>query len=339
MPNDIYGLGKNVFVGCKKLNNIEEKFKKITVSVSEHVSDFSNCELLEEVTIPSTFKGSGIFSGSTVTKVTLNEGVEWITENAFCGCENLKEITIPGTVKRLYKNAFANSGLTKITLNNGLESILESSFSGCKNLTEVAIPSTVKKIESNAFANSGLTKIVLPEGLEVIGDNAFAGCKNLKEITIPSTVKHIYRGAFDTPNMIINYKGTEEQWYDITANFDFAFTKGEVLVDKDPDVKVEGTYMPDHAPFIKEFTENVKGEDTTIFVPLVLFRGNSPDLAATKKEWDMLDEDGFLTNLIIQKERIRLKAGASAVMARPKYIITFNAFHEPKDSVVNFDCK
>lgn len=287
MPNDIYGLGKNVFVGCKKLNNIEEKFKKITVSVSEHVTDFSNCELLEEVTISNNFKGTGSFSGSTVTKVTLNEGLKWISGDSFAGCENLKEITMPSTVKKIKNNAFANSGLTKITLNNGLESIWESSFSGCKNLTEVAIPSTVKEIDSNAFANSGLTKIVLPEGLEVIGDNAFADCanlkevnipstvkeigsntfansgltkivfpeglekigdnafaccKNLKEITIPSTVKHICRGAFDTPNMIINYKGTEKQWYDITANLDFAFNKGEVLVDKDPDVKVEGTY-------------------------------------------------------------------------------------------------
>ena len=339
MSNDIQGLRKNVFAGCKKLNNIGEKFKKITVNVSDRVSDFSNCELLEEVTILNAFKNSVIFSGSTVTNVTLNEGIEWISDNAFAGCENLKEITIPGTVKRICKNAFANSGLTKVTLNEGLECILESAFLGCKNLTEVAIPSTVKKIESNTFANSGLTKIVLPEGLEVIGDNAFAGCKNLKEITIPSTVKHIYCGAFDTPNMIINYKGTEKQWHDITANFDFAFSKGEVLVDKDPDVKVEGTYMPDHTPFIKEFTENVNGEDTKIFVPLVLFRGNSPDLAATKKEWDLLDEDGFLTNSIIQKERIRLKAGASAVMARPKYIITFNAFYALKDSVVNFDCK
>ena len=294
MPNDIYGLGKNVFVGCKKLNNIEEKFKKMTLSISGSVNEFENCELLEEVTISSTFKTTGNFSGSTVTKVTLNEGLKWITDDAFAGCENLKEITMP---------------------------------------------STVKQIEKNAFANSGLTKIVLPEGLEVIGDNAFAGCKNLKEITIPDTVKHIYRNAFDTPNMIINYRGTKEQWSDITVNLDFSFGKGEVLIDTDPDTKVEGTYLPNHDPFINEFTKNVNGEDTKIFVPLVIFRGNTPNLETTKHEWDMLDENGYLTNLIIQKEKNRLRTGLKAVMARPKYIITLNAFYTPNNIVVNFDCK
>ena len=52
-----------------------------------------------------------------------------------------------------------------------------------------------------------------------------------------------------------------------------------------------------------------------------------------------LDENGYLTNLIIQKEKNRLREGAKAVMARPKYIITLNAFYTPNNIVVNFDCK
>lgn len=337
MPNNIHGLGKNIFAGCEKLD-IGEKFKKISVAISDdRVNNFKNCNLLEEVTLPSECKSSGIFSGSSVIKVTLNEGLDRISKDAFSECENLKEITLPRTITRIGENAFTNSGITKVVLPEGLEIIGENAFAGCTNLKEIVLPSTVKYIYSNTFANSGLTKVVLPEGLETIGDNAFAGCKHLKEITIPSTVKHICRGAFNTPNMVINYMGTKEQWHDITTNLDYIFGKGEVLVDTDPDTNVEGTYMPDHGPFIREFTVNVKGEDTTFFVPLVLFRGNTTDLVETKKEWDMLNEEDRLTNLIILKEKRRLEGGAKAVMARPKYIITFNAFYTPDNIVVNFD--
>ena len=337
MPNNIHSLGKNIFAGCKKLD-IEKNFKKITVTTSDRLNYFKNCNLLEEVTLPSDAKRSGIFSGSSVIKITLNEGLDWISSDAFSECENLKEITLPRTVTRIDNNAFANSGLTKIVLPEGLVTIGEKAFAGCENLKEIVLPSTVKTINSNAFANSGLTKIVLSEGLVTIGEKAFAGCKNLKEIAIPVTVKHIYRGAFNTPNMVINYMGTKEQWYGITNNLDFAFSKGEVEITKDPDVNVEGTYMPDPHPFIEEFTVNVSGEDTRIFVPLVLFRGNTTDFVETVKEWDMLNEEDWLTNLIIQKEKARLEGGAKAVMARPKYIITFNAFDTPDNIVVNFDC-
>lgn len=333
LPKEVTCIDKGAFENCLYLQNVilPDGLKAINENA------FCGCESLESIVVPSGVQkiGAGAFKNCKNLKSVEFLGIQIsFQDEVFSGCENLTTLKTPNNITGIGKNVFA--GCKKLKIEDKYKKITLSDnsaisiFTGCDIVEEVTITSSIKYISANAFANSSLSKISLPEGLLIIGANAFAGCKNLKEITIPSTVQRISKGAFDTPNMTIKYKGTKEQWAEITLHTDITYKKGEANVDADPDAIAEDTYIPNLDPFIEAFTVNVKGEDTTYFVPLVCFKG-------TEKQWNIMDKDGDLTNLIIQKEKARIKQ--SGPIIRPKYIVSIDVFLEPKDVVVKYDYK
>ena len=71
---------------------------------------------------------------------------------AFAGCSSLTEVTIPEGVTSIGWGAFAYcSSLTEVTIPKSVTSIGGSAFEGCSSLTEVTIPKSVTSIESYAF--------------------------------------------------------------------------------------------------------------------------------------------------------------------------------------------
>ncbi|GHV17078.1 hypothetical protein FACS189493_4060 [Spirochaetia bacterium] len=125
--------------------------------------------------IPVTSIGSGAFSYSRVTSVTIPNSVTSIDREAFSVC----------------------SSLTSVTLPNGLTSIGDGMFLSCEELTSVTIPNSVTYIGMNAFSGcSSLTSVTLPNGLTSIGTSAFSGCRSLTSVTIPNSVTYIDNAAF-----------------------------------------------------------------------------------------------------------------------------------------------
>ena len=76
-----------------------------------------------------------------------------IGEWAFAYCSSLTEVTIPEGVTSIRAFAFRScSSLTKAIIPEGVTSIGESAFQSCGSLTEVTIPKSVTSIESFAFS-------------------------------------------------------------------------------------------------------------------------------------------------------------------------------------------
>ncbi len=169
---------------------------------------FSCCTSLRGIDVPPTVKsieGSrfrwwyGAFNGcSTLSTVTLHNGLEEIGEGAFARCTLLQGIDVPPTVKSIKDWAFREcSALTYVTLCNGLEEIGVGAFNECTSLQGIDIPPTVESIKESAFYHcSRLMTVTLHDGLEEIGREAFHWCTSLQGIDIPPTVKSIKESAF-----------------------------------------------------------------------------------------------------------------------------------------------
>ncbi|MBR4042045.1 MAG: leucine-rich repeat domain-containing protein [Bacteroidaceae bacterium] len=195
IPESVTSIGLGAFFGCAKLTSAKcpVRFRILfpNVDFSVRVGDFKflNDTLVgylgssNNVVLPQDFQGEkytigdNAFKNSTITSITIPQGVTSIGNHAFSDCKNLTSITIP----------------------EGVKSIGDYAFSGCSSLSSINIPESVTSIGLGAFFGCAkLTSATIPEGVAIIGIGAFRDCSSLTSITIPenSQLTSIDNSAF-----------------------------------------------------------------------------------------------------------------------------------------------
>lgn len=194
----------------------------------------------KDLIIPTTLNGhkvvsigTGAFlSCTTLSTLSIPDGISSISANAFQGCTNLTSVEIGASVSFIGDGAFRDcTSLSRVSFLGFLDNIESNAFYNTPWLTssteefvilggttlikyngtseKVVVPNGVKKIEANAFSwNASIKEVVLPYGLQKIGDNAFVHCYSLEKIEIPSTVAYIGAGAFDDTVWMSNQTGS-----------------------------------------------------------------------------------------------------------------------------------
>ena len=149
-------------------------FKTITNGTTTWVKNIVKASIGTGVTA----FGSYVFMSSTLSEITIPNGVTDIWNSAFKGCDSLKSMTIPDSVTSIGDSAFEScSGLTSVTIPNSVTSIGAGVFAYCIRLTSVTISNSVTSIGNSSFAYcSELTSVIIPNGVKSIGNSAFAYC-------------------------------------------------------------------------------------------------------------------------------------------------------------------
>ena len=135
---------------------------------------------------------------STVTKITIDEGVTSLGYGSIRNCANLQELVLPSTLERIFNSSVFDNcpNLEYNEYNNG-------KYLGNSTNSYVLLMDVVDTSVSDFAVNSGC---------KIINTN-FAGCSNLSNVTIPASVSFIYT----KPNSKnIHYQGTLNQWLDIS---------------------------------------------------------------------------------------------------------------------------
>ena len=164
---------------------------------------FYGCSSLTSITIGNGVTSIGnaaFYDCGSLTSITIGNSVTSIGGGAFVDCTGLTSITIPNSVTSIGDYAFSGcTGLTTVNW-NATECTSVSSFAifeGCSNLATVNIGDNVTTIPSSAFRNcTGLTSVTIPDSVTSIGYQAFQGCTGLTNITIGNSVTSIGNYAF-----------------------------------------------------------------------------------------------------------------------------------------------
>lgn len=246
IPSSVTELGTCAFKNCCALKTAVIKGGTVKGSLVTEAT-FYNCNALETLvisdnaTLDASFKaayskstlktveigkgeiGDSAFNGCTsLTNVTLGDGVTKIGTNAFIRCTQISSITIGSRVSSIGKNAFngctaltnANIGsgaiganafqdcsrLANVTLGDGVTSIGANAFLRCGALTSMNIGSSVKTIESYAFSGCSALEEVTISAAQ-IGNQAFRSANALKKVTLGDGVENIPAGAFSSCGM------------------------------------------------------------------------------------------------------------------------------------------
>ncbi len=154
--------------------------------------------------------------GTSVKTIVIENGVESISNKAFCGCVGLTRIELPESLKAIGDYAFKDcTSLASITLPDNITSIGNNVFSNCITKKYAKLGSSTAKglgypffdIESKcAFTYSGenifLTgaeqdaiNLVVPVAVKRTNGN-FSDYSNLKSISFPEGIESINREAF-----------------------------------------------------------------------------------------------------------------------------------------------
>ncbi len=242
IPDGVTSITTNTFNGCVSLTEITIPDSVTTIDSSA----FSGCNAVKTLVtgngltslayLPITSALESITIGDRITEIGDNKFYEFtnlksvtfadnsqltkIGENAFCGCSQLTEITIPDGVTTIGSSAFNGcSNLASVTIPDSVTTIGGSAFGFCGSLTSVTIPDGVTTIGSYAFRHcSSLESVTIGKNVTSIADYAFWDCKKLTNVTIPVSVISIDNNAFKECSSltIVNYKGTQEQWSQIS---------------------------------------------------------------------------------------------------------------------------
>jgi len=150
---------------------------------------------------------------SSITSVTVSEGVTHIGLDAFDNLTDLRAVYLPSTLESIYGGegiAFYechNIEIISVSPNNPkfysigncmIEKDSGTLVFGCK-ASVIPTDGSIKSIGIFAFSGlQSITSIVIPEGVTVIEGYAFSGCKNLKSVSLPGSLAEIKWSAFSS---------------------------------------------------------------------------------------------------------------------------------------------
>ncbi len=230
IPSSVTSVGDSAFGGCTRLTSVyyggtTDKWAQIEFGSSDSTplcyanNLYINNQLVTEANITSATKINdyAFQNCSSLTSVTIGNGVTSIGELAFKSCSSLTSVVIPDSVTSIGSSAFYNcSKLAEVTIGNGVTEIGESAFEECWELTSVYITdlaawcdiafknsaSNPLSVAKNSYSrslylnNEPVTELVIPDTATKINAYAFYKCNSLTSVSVGSGVTSIEANAF-----------------------------------------------------------------------------------------------------------------------------------------------
>mgnify|MGYP000907906530 CR=1 FL=1 len=161
-PDSVTTIDNNKYCGCCEDCNFLTKvvLPKNLTYIPSHM--FDGCTALKEITLPEGIRkiNERAFAGSGLEAIEISNSVKEIgalspwygysKEGVFADCQNLKTVTVGNGIEVISAQAFPGcTNLATVTIGSGIQSIGKCAFSDCTSLTTVNIGAENVKYEDN----------------------------------------------------------------------------------------------------------------------------------------------------------------------------------------------
>lgn len=196
IPHSVTSIGYATFYGCTSLTNAI-----IGASVaSMDQSVFAECPLLQYNEYDNAlYLGSKTnpyhvlikAKDENISSCIIHSNTKVIYANAFSNCTSLTDVTIPDGVWEIGVAAFHScTSLISITIPDSVTLIDSSAFANCTSIKSAVIGDSVTNIGGNAFENCrSLTTLTIGGSVTYIGPEVFYECYSLKDIYYTSDIE------------------------------------------------------------------------------------------------------------------------------------------------------
>ncbi|ELP86527.1 hypothetical protein EIN_353570 [Entamoeba invadens IP1] len=175
-------------------------FDQIPKTIKIYEYKFLNTFNFKEFSVPTHITElyhSCFYNNTTLTSVTLCDGLKIIPSSCFDSCKNLVSVNVPTTIISIESSAFEECGIIKLSIPDTVVSLDLNLFKSCANLEELVISKNVTVLPYYMCEKcTKLTRVVLPDNLISIKAQAFCDCSQLVDITIPNTLLRVEFGTF-----------------------------------------------------------------------------------------------------------------------------------------------
>lgn len=150
---------------------------------------FSDCELLEKVSLPDGLLEIGryAFHNTNLSEVIIPSSVKKMASSAFYGCDKLKSLVLLDNTREVF--LYGMNSLTSLSLPSTVTSI---QLGGAPLLKELTIPNNVTYIVLENC--NGLTSLSLPKGIKTV---SLSNCNSFSSLTIPEGTEYLWLSECD----------------------------------------------------------------------------------------------------------------------------------------------
>lgn len=222
-------------------NIIDAGAQKVEVTCRENLNLDTYSDYTGSITIPATVTyndvsysvtriGTHAFRHSTVTSVTISEGVESVENMAFSFCEQMRSLSLPSTLKSIGYDGFEYcSSLTELILPEGLTTVNNYAFNNCTSVYRLVLPSTLTRVDYGAFMNMTSLISVVSHVLEPfeINSNAFTeSSKLIAALCVPEGTSDKYKATAGW-NVFSGIYEKEAQSVTLSDGLNYMYIPGE----------------------------------------------------------------------------------------------------------------
>ena len=209
--------------------------KSIDLTGVEYIGKtaFSKCAYITEVTIPNSVKlvGEGVFTGSGLKKLTVNNDMPIVPKNFCSDCTALTEVSFahPEYLREIGVSAFAKTSVSEPVFNQWygkdvsdyeVLTVDDSAYESCSLIKSINMPDNIFFLGKKAFyQNTSATNVVFGKNTWAADQNCFNGCTSLVDIEFNDVLTTLAGGCFQGCTALKYVVGLPKTLCDWTEEF------------------------------------------------------------------------------------------------------------------------